>query len=252
MKGKDMSDTEDRLNYIKNMIRMMCCDGEIAAREKKFLSRAVKEIGIQVDDWNRLLKEVLGEGTKLYAIGNREKAIATLKSLVVMAKADRKVDEREKEYIVRFAKSIGVSNAEWKQIRKSIDIGTLFEPFKRAAEATGLKKTAGGITVLREDFDKIDEFAGVAKENEITTQIVGFDEFIAGAGGEEDIICFHASEDKNESVRKCKQLLVKSGERTVSVLTRYQGHQVKYMLELGLNKCIIEPVYSQDIDKLFS
>jgi len=246
-----MSEMEDRLNYIKNMIRMMCCDGEIARREKKFLGRAAKEIGAEVGDWNGLLKEVLREGTKLYPITNREKAIATLKSLVVMAKADRKIDEREKEYILRFAKSIGVSNSEWKQIRKEIDIGTLFEPFKRPEAARGLKETAGGITLLKEDFDKIDDFTAVAKDRAITTQIVGFDEFIAGAGGEGDIICFHAAQDKDESVSKCKELLAREPERTVSVLTRYQGHQVKYMLELGLKKCIIEPVYSQDIDKLF-
>ena len=246
-----MSEMEDKINYIKNMIRMMCCDGEIASREKKFLGRAAKEIGAEVGDWNALLKEVLAEGTKLYPISNRDRAIATLKSLIVMAKADRKIDEREKECMLRFAKSIGVSNSEWRQIRKEIDIGTLFEPFKTVQATTGLKETAGGITVLREDFDKLDDFTAVAKDRAITTQILGFDEFIAGTGGEGDIVCFHASEDKDESVSKCKELLAREPERTVSVLTRYQGHQVKYMLEVGLKKCIIEPVYSQDIDKLF-
>lgn len=247
-----MSETQDCLNYIKNMIRMMCCDGQIASREKKFLGRAAKKIGAEVDDWNRLLKEVLAEETKLYPVTNREKAIATLKSLIVMAKADKKVDQREKEYILRFAKSVGVSNSEWKQIKSQIDIGTLFDPFKKAQPAAGLKKTAGGITLLKEDFDKIDEFTQVAKERAITTQIVGFDEFIARAVGEEDIVCFHAAEDKDESVLRCKELLARSPDGTVSVLTRYQGHQVKYMLEQGLKKCIIEPVYTQDIDKLFS
>jgi len=246
-----MSETEDRLNYIKNMIRMMCCDGEIADREKKFLGRAAKEIGAVVDDWNLLLKEVLAEETKLYPIASRDRAIATLKSLIVMAKADKKLDEREKEYILRFAKSVGVSNSEWKQIKSQIDIGTLFEPFKKAEPAAGVKQTAGGITVLKEDFDKIDEFTNVAKERAMTTQIVGFDEFIAGSAGGEDFVCFHAAEDKDESVLRCKELLAKSGEQTVGVLTRYQGHQVKYMLEQGLTKCIIEPVYTHDIDKLF-
>ena len=251
LKGEDMSETEDRLNYVKNMIRMMCCDGEIASREKKFLGRAAKEIGAEVGDWNGLLKEVLSEGTELYPISNRDRAIATLKSLVVMAKADKKIDEREKEYLLRFAKSVGVSNNEWKQIKSQIDIGTLFEPFKAAEAGAELAETAGGITVLREDFDKIDDFTAVAKDRAITTQILGFDEFIAGTGGEGDVVCFHASQDKDESVSKCKELLAREPERTVSVLTRYQGHQVKYMLELGLKKCIIEPVYSQDIDKLF-
>ena len=53
-------------------------------------------------------------------------------------------------------------------------------------------------------------------------------------------------------MRKCKELLEKSGPKTISILTRYQGHQVKYMLEIGLEKCIIEPVYSNDIQKMFS
>jgi uncharacterized tellurite resistance protein B-like protein len=243
---------EDKLNYIKNMIRMMCCDGEIASREKKFLGRAAKEIGAQIDDWNALLKEVLAEGTELYPISNRDRAIATLKSLVVMAKADRKIDEREKECMLRFAKSIGVTNSEWKQIRKEIDVGTLFEPFKAAEAGVGVAETAGGITVLKEDFDRIDDFTAVAKDRAITTQILGFDEFIGGAGGEGGIVCFHAAQDRDETMLRCKSLLAREPEKTVSVLTRYQGHQVKYMLEVGLKKCIIEPVYTNDIDKLFS
>ncbi len=242
---------EDEINYIKNMIRMMCCDGEIASREKKFLGRAAKEIGAEVGDWNALLKEVLAEGTKLYPVTNRDRAIATLKSLVVMAKADRKIDECEKECMLRFAKSIGVTNSEWKQIRKEIEIETLFDPFKAAEAEAEMKETAGGITVLKEDFDKIDEFTAVAKDRAITTRILGFDEFIAGPRGEGGIVCFHASEDRDETMLRCKSLLAREPEKTVSVLTRYQGHQVKYMLEVGLKKCIIEPVYTNDIDKLF-
>jgi len=242
-----MDNANDKMNYLKNLILMMCCDGEISGREKKFLGRAAKEIGLKVDDWGGLLKEVVREKTGLYPIGNRERGIATLKSLVVMAKADKHVDEREKQFIVRFAKSIGVSNSQWKQIRKESDVGSLFGPFKTSAPAGGVP-----ITVLKEDFDKIEEFINVAQDNGVPTRIVGFDEFIAGEQGRADIVCFHASEDRDATVRKCKELLERCGQRTVSVLTRYQGHQVKYMLEIGLRKCIIEPVYSRDIKQIFS
>jgi hypothetical protein len=232
------------------MIWMMCCDGEIAEREKKFLSRAAKEIDLKVDDWNALMKEVLVDETKLYAIQNRERAIATLKSLVVMAKADRKIDEREKEYMLRFAKSIGITNEQWKLLSKDIDLKTLLDPFKEPAAAASPEKISGTIVVLKEDFDKLDEFTNIAREHELTTHIKGFDEFIAVPETEADVICFHASEDKDESVRRCKKLLEKSPDKTTGILNRYQGHQVKYMLEEGLKKCIIEPIYSQDIKKL--
>lgn len=245
-----MSQADDKLNYIKNMIWMMCCDGEIAEREKKFLNRAAKEIDLQMDDWNALVKEVLADETKIYTIQNRDRAIATLKSLVVMAKADRKIDHREKEYMLRFAKSIGLSNEQWKQLSKDIDLKTLLDAFKESPETARQKKVTGTIVVLKEDFDKLDEFTKVAREHELTTHITGFDEFIASPAGQADIICFHASEDKDKSVHRCKRLLEKSPDKTTGILTRYQGHQVKYMLEEGLKKCIIEPVYSQDIKKL--
>lgn len=245
-----MSGTQDKLNYIKNMIWMMCCDGEIDEREKKFLSRAAKEINLKVDNWNDLLKEVLADGTRLYAIQNRDKAIATLKSLVVMAKADRKIDEREKDYILRFAKSIGISNEQWKQLSKNIDLKTLLDPFKESAAAASPQKISGTIVVLKENFDKLEDFMNVAREHELTTHITGFDEFISVPETKADVICFHASEDKDKSVHRCKRLLEKSPDKITGILTRYQGHQVKYMLEEGLKKCIIEPVYSQDIKKL--
>ena len=41
-------------------------------------------------------------------------------------------------------------------------------------------------------------------------------------------------------------------EQVSCILTRFQGHQVKYLLEIALKKCIIEPVYARDISDLFN
>ena len=97
---------------------------------------------------------------------------------------------------------------------------------------------------------ELEEFAKVAREHNLNTNITGFDEFIAQPVGESDVVCFHASEDRGKSIQKCKMLLEKSPQKTTGILTRYQGHQVQYLLEQGLKKCIIEPVYSNDIPKL--
>ena len=41
--GIDMSDQEDRLNWIKNLIQMMCCDRDIDKSEKEFLFKAARQ-----------------------------------------------------------------------------------------------------------------------------------------------------------------------------------------------------------------
>ena len=108
------------MNCIKNLIQVMVCDGRIESQEKKFLSKAAQQLQVEVENWNTLLKEVLQDQGIIYPIRNRNKAIAALQAMVLMAKADHHLDEREGHLILRFAKSLGLSNQEWKQVLKKI------------------------------------------------------------------------------------------------------------------------------------
>lgn len=237
-----MTDQKDRLNWIKNLIQLMCCDRDIDKSEKEFLFKAARQLQVEVNDWNKLLKLVLKDERIRYPIEDEAMAIAALQSLVVMANADNEVKDVEKQYILRFAKMIDVTNSQLKDIVKDIDVKTLFKPFRIIT---------GNITVLKEHFDKLEDFTQVAQQNDKSVSIMTFDQFIADSQTE-DLVCFHASPDKHSTVEKCGTLLEKSGGKVISILDRYQGHQVKYMLEIGLKKCVIEPVYSRDIDDIFN
>jgi len=242
-KGEAMTESSDNLNCIKNLMQVMCCDGAVHPAEKSFLSRAAKELRVQVDDWNGLLKEVLHDDAPLYPIRDRAKAVATLKSLIVMSQADGRVDPKEKAFAVKFAKSIGVGKTEWKQILKDIDLETLFEPFAQAS---------GNVIAVRDDFEKLDAFLQVAAENGAATETVQLQAFLDADDPPTTVVCFHAAEDKDVTVTRCRMLLEKCGGKLVCILTRYQGHQVKYLLEIGLKKCVVEPVYARDIRDLLS
>ena len=238
-----MTTSSDNLNCLKNLMQLMCCDGTIHPEEKSFLSRAAGELGVQVDDWNGLLKQVLNDNVPLYPVQNRDKAIATLKALIVMSKADGRVDSKEKALTVQFAKSIGVSKTEWKQILKDIDLENLFEPFSQ---------TRGNVIAINDDFEKLDMFLQVAADNGAVVETAELRAFLDNADLAKGVVCFHAAHDKDITVTRCRMLLDTCGDKLACILTRYQGHQVKYLLEIGLRKCIIEPVYTRDISDLFS
>ena len=123
---------QDNLNCLKNLMRLMCCDGRIHTKEKAFLGTAAKELAVQVADWNALLKDVLNDTVPFYPMQDRDKAVAALKAMIVMAKADGTVDEKEKQFALQFAKTIGVSKSEWKQIITGIDADNLFTPLPAA------------------------------------------------------------------------------------------------------------------------
>ena len=237
-----MAAQNDKINCIKNLIQLMCCDKKLDKAERKFLAKAAKQIDVQIDDWQRLLKEVHKDGIDVYPVRDSAKAVATLKALVVMARVDGKVDESEKLFIQQFAKSIGIDNAEWKQIISEIDKENLFAPFT---------ETRGNIIVITDDFEKIDEFCKVAGDNNVSTNTTDMQTLMTSAVNPEEYICFHGTENKEESIERCKILLGKNSEKIVCILTRFQGLQVKYMHEHGPVKCIIEPVYAQDISNIF-
>ena len=237
-----MTVSPNKLNCVKNLMRLMCCDGTIRTAEKSFLSRAATELGVQVADWNGLLKEVLGDAAGPYPIQDRDKAVAALKALIVMSKADGQVDPKEKAFALQFAKSIGVNKAQWNQILKDIDLEHLFEPFT---------ETRGTVVAIADDFEKLDAFLKVAAENGAEAKTVRLQPFLTTGGSSGDVVCFHAAEDKDVTLPRCRMLMEACGDKLVCILTRFQGHQVKYLHEIGLKKCIIEPLYARDIAELF-
>ena len=63
-----MSDIEDRWNCLKNLIRMMCIDGSMAEREKKFLLHAARKMDLAVENWTDLIREVKNDPVGVYPI----------------------------------------------------------------------------------------------------------------------------------------------------------------------------------------
>lgn len=155
----------ENLNCLKNLIQLVCCDGKIHPREKTFLYQAAKELAVTVEDWNALLKEVLRDETPFYPIENREKAIAALKAMIALAKADGRVDAKEKQLALQFAKSLGVSKTEWKQIIGVCETDGLLEPFSRPD---------GQIVAIRDDFDQFDAFLKTARQHSVTVHETDF------------------------------------------------------------------------------
>ena len=235
--------SQDATNCLKNLMQLMCCDGKIHPKEKAFLGKAAKELAVSVDDWNALLKDVLRDNIPYYQISDRTKAIAALQAMIVMAKADGNVDEKEKQFALQFAKSIGVSRAEWKELLDNIDAENLFAPFQQSV---------GIWIVLNDDFVKLDEFRNVAQDNGATVQTMDLKNYLQTETDPQTIICFHAAEEKDLTVSRCELLLNKSENTVVCILNRFQGHQVKYLHEAGLKKCVIEPVYARDISDIFN
>ncbi|MBP8606307.1 MAG: DUF533 domain-containing protein [Phycisphaerae bacterium] len=234
-----MAIMQDNLNCLKNLLRLMCCDGKIEPQEKAFLARAAQELAVPVKNWRILLQTVLEDPVGCWPVDDHTKAAAALKAMIVMAKADGRVDEVEKQFVLQFAKAAGIRKEEWKRLLSEIDVANLFAPFQSPAKT---------LMILKEDFDNLDAFLKTACDSGLTVQTADVQGFLKAPAENDTIICFHASPDKDITLTRAVMLLEKTAPvLPVCILTRFQGHQVKYLHEAGVKTCIIEPVYPKDL-----
>jgi len=260
---------QDRINWIKNLIQLMCCDGSITDRERKFLFKVARQLRVAVPDWDALLKSVLHDARVRYPISDHDTALAVLKSLIVIANADGRINDDENRYILSFAKVIGVADEQLKAIVDDINAkhpargtgirGTGFQPVispPSSPRGTGFQPAishpaAGGlITVVKDDFEQIDQFVEVVRRHGREVRIVTLDDLVLRKHPAGEITCFHAAGQPADTVHRYQRLLEVVTGRTVAVLSRYQGHHVRYLLELNIPKCVIEPVYARDIEQI--
>jgi uncharacterized tellurite resistance protein B-like protein len=229
---------DDNMNCLKNLMQLMCIDGNIRPKEKQFLKTAAEQLDVTVDDWNGLLKEVLRDNIPLYTILEREQGVAALKAMILMAKHDGHLDEKERRYVLQFAKAIGISRREWTALLSTIESENLFAPFQ---------KPQGSLLALTDDFERLEAFQKAVRDYGADIQTCSLNQYMKSESVSKAVVCFHAAPEKELSLARCQLLQGKAGDRLLCILTRFQGHQVKYLHEIGLKKCVIEPIYTRDI-----
>lgn len=236
-----MSLAQDRGHCLRNLVRLMCCDGKITETERRFLAKVARELNAKVRDWPAFVKETLADPRDLWPVADRRRAIATLKSLVAMARADGRVGQREKGHIARFAKTLGVTADEWRQILDEADSPDAWRPFKSCSV---------GLYAIEDDFERLGDLVELATDHDIPAQTTTLEAFLSQPPRALGAVCFHAVENTEATVARGRRLLEVTGDKSVAVLTRFQGRQVQYLLETGLTRCVIEPLYPRDLPRI--
>lgn len=99
---------------------------------------------------------------------------------------------------------------------------------------TAAPAAAAHIAAVKDDFDQIDEFVQIVREHGREVCILTLDDLLSRKEPACGIICFHAAGQPADTVQRHNRLRDAAAAPLVAVLTRYQGHHVRYLLELGV------------------
>ena len=123
---EDSSSENEKIAFVKGLIRLAKVDQRIALEERKFLDEIVVKIGLD-SKYIPEFKEILESNDHLDSIKisfeNRKKSILFLREAIQLCKVDGEYHEKEKAEIDKIAEEMGVSANAVKEIENWADRG---------------------------------------------------------------------------------------------------------------------------------
>ncbi len=235
-------EADDRRNCNRNLIAVAGADGRLESGEKDFFLKVSEKLNISSRELPILFQEVQRDGILFYPIQSREFAAKTLKMMLAMARVDGSLDVSEKRIITAFSKAI-------EQDRESLASHVAESGEERSPE-TPVETSAFSsiaICVITDHFEKLDEFIEALQPMDVVQ--ASYLDFLRDPTG--DVVFMHATEKRKATVGRLEKMQASCSMPIVPVMNRFQGAQIKYAHELGLSRCMIEPMLKTEVVPLF-
>ena len=121
-----LSSEDEKIAFVKGLIRLAKVDQRIALEEKNFLDEIVVKIGLD-SKYIPEFREILGSNDDLSTIKisfeSKKKSLLFLREAIQLCKVDGEYHEKEKTEIERIAKEMGVSSDAIRKIENWADRG---------------------------------------------------------------------------------------------------------------------------------
>ena len=230
---------------LMNLWLIAFCDGEYHPNEQKWIEAFIREADIEPADAQRWFEELRGGGLDWHPIADRGDARDLLKIAVGVIGADNRLDQRERTAFFQLAKALEFSEDEAAEIL-SISWGrnVMLEVFPTRT----IPPPAGAIVVITDDFDDLRAFVEASRGVDFERRT--YDDLRRQSGAPIAVV-MHAAEDRAESMARLEKLKSQLPQtRFYFVVRRHQANQVSYALERGATRCLVEPIFKNELTKL--
>jgi hypothetical protein len=216
-----------RKGCLMNLWLIAFCDGEYHPNEQKWIEAFVREADIDPADAQRWFEELRAGGLDWHPIADRGDARDLLKIAVGVIGA-LEFDEDEAAQILSIS---------WGR-------NVMLEVFPTRT----IPPPAGAIVLLTDDFDDLRAFVEASRGVEFERRT--YDDLRRQSGAPIAVV-MHAAEDRKVSMTRLERLKGQlPGTRFYFVVKRHQANQVSYALERGATRCLVEPIFKNELTKL--
>jgi len=230
---------------IKNAWLMAVADGRIQPEEKAWMHALVEALGIPRETAEAWIAEMRHGDIHWETVADRAEATELLRLMTGVAAADTVLDKRERDAFVALGKALGFDYAELRAVFKEAwgkdVLAELSAPPEKRVAANA------DIVVISDDFGELNAFVEAAGELPLETCAL---ERLSGAPA---LLIAHACVERPETVERVVTLRQRFPDASLIVVVhRHQAHHVSYALENGAVRCMVEPIYPGELERLLA
>lgn len=241
-------DDATRKAFFVNMLLVANADDGVDDAERGFLRTFVERSGITAGQVAAWTGELRAGRARFVPVDSPERADEALGLMVAVASADGTLGVNERRALLAWGRVMGLErDALVERVRERWGADVLGELFPEPAPA-GATPHGARVLVLSEHFERIDAFieAGAGFDFEVRERAAFTD-----LPGDVDFVVFHVAEAREASIATLERLRAAlPGALPVAVANRHQAFQISYLLEAGVHRCMVEPIYPGELARL--
>lgn len=234
-----------RKGCLMNLWLIALCDGEYHPNEQKWIEAFIREADIEPADAQRWFEELRAGEIDWQPIERRGDARDLLRIAVGVIGADNRLDERERSALYQLGKALEFSEDEVGEILSlSWGRNVMLDVFPTRT----IPPPEGAIVLVTDDFEDLRLFKEVSRGIQFEART--YDDLRRQTGAPIAVV-LHAAEDRAESMRRIEKLKAQLPHtRFYFVVRRHQANQVSYALERGVTRCLVEPIFKNELTRL--
>jgi len=239
----ELTPTEKKAFFINAML-IAYADGELEASERALLTRLMQKLDVSEQQTKAWQSDLFSGQIAYQPIDDRSHAHRMLQIAVGMIAADGRLDPKERSALIHLSKALGY---DFDALQK-----VYYDTWGKDAFAKAFPPprqiSIEGILMLSDHFAGFDDFVDKAKGLQFVrcTQ-----QELQQRQIQTSHVIFHAAPQREETLRMVQVITRRCPDALkIAVLNRHQAPQVSYVLEAGIDRCMIEEVYPGELNRL--
>ncbi len=238
-----MSFPTARQHFFVNAHLLARADGRTSPEEQRLLDLLAEQLGVTPEERARWISEC-GPDAVFLPMRDQAEAREILGLMIQLAGADGLVLATEKQALLRAGKVMGLPAGELDVLVQAMTGAHLSLAATEAVRSAAASQAL--VTVLSDHYESLPQLLDASAG--LPLDVRTLDALKARRPPPEHVV-FHALDDRQASleiVARVRRAAPKA--RIIPVVRRDQGYLVSYLLEAGVQRCIVEPVYPGELE----